>query len=118
MKRIWFAILFLALSVGLCVGEQMYSKKVYNDINSIIAEYDENGNNEDKSRTVNRIKDYWDKHNDLLFTIEESEALNELGQAISGLDPDDKDIPKSLNEIKTINKFFYENQRITAANIF
>ncbi len=118
MKRIWIAVAFLCISIGLCTVEQMYVQKVYNDLNSIIAQAEEYENYKELSSSVNEIKRYWDKHNDLLFALTDSDTVNELGQAITKLDAENEDFNESLAELKTVNRFFYRNQRITFANIF
>lgn len=118
MKRIWIAVVFLCVSIGLCTFEQLYVQKVFNDLNGIIAQAEEYESDEELSASVKEIRRYWDKHNDWLFALTDSDTVNELGQAIIKLDPKDEDFRKSLAELKTANRFFYRNQRITFANIF
>lgn len=118
MKRIWIAVAFLCVSIGLCTAEQLYVQKVFNDLNVIIAQAEEYESYEELSSSVTKIKNYWDKHNDVLFALTDSDTVNELGQAIIKLDAKDEDFRQSLSELKTVNRFFYRNQRITFANIF
>lgn len=106
MRRIWFAIVFLALSVGLCITEQIYLQSTYKAICSFV-------DNEDAKAIV----EYWDKRNDILYAFSDHKALDNLSEAIHELeDNDDKKI--ALNEIRAISKTYYENQRITLSNIF
>ena len=118
MKRVWIAVAFLCLSIGLCTIEQLYIKMVFDDLSSIIAQMQEYESYEELSASVTEIRQYWDKHNDVLFALTDSDTVNELGQAIINLDPKSEDFNESLSELKTVNRFFYRNQRITPANIF
>lgn len=118
MKRIWFAIIFLAISVGLSASEQMYVKKVYNDLNTMISEYSEYNDFADMLKGISNIEEYWDANNDLLFSIEDSNTLDDLGFAIYKLEANKANYKKTMKEIEMISRFFYRNQRVTLANIF
>lgn len=118
MKRIWFATIFLLLCVGLCTGEQLYVRKVYSDINNEISKIEKYEKADDIAEGVNNIKKYWDKNNNLLFTIADHGVLDDLSTAIRSLDAKDEELKKDLTEVKSITKVFYENQKITFANIF
>lgn len=118
MKRIWFAVTFILIAISACIGEQMYVKQVYNELNSKISEAEQCETYEDLEGAVNSIQSYWDKNNDLLFTIADHGVLDDLGAEIRALDAYDEDIEGTLSELKAVNKVFYENQKVTMANIF
>ena len=45
--------------------------------------------------------------------------LDELAQSINALDDEpNAETKKDLNDVRAINKVYYENQRITPSNIF
>lgn len=121
MKRIWFAIVFLMISVLLCYGEQYYVKKVHNNIDSKVEQAIEQLENKDEKQLKNSIKgikEYWEHYNNVLFSISDHGVLDDLGAQIRTMDTEDEDIAGELAEIKALNEVFYENQRISAANIF
>lgn len=117
MKRIWFAIIFLAITIGFCVGEQIYVKKVYDDLNRQISEATEYEDFEDLVNSIVNMQMYWQKHNDILFSISYQDNLDDLSIAIKTLDPQDDDIYLKLQEVKACNFVFYENQRLSIANV-
>lgn len=118
MKRVWFAAVFIAISISLCIGEQMYVEQVYNGLNNEISKAEQCESYEDLEAAISGIQTYWKKNNDLLFTIADHGVLDELGTGIRSLDAYDDDIEGTLSELKAVNKVFYENQKITMANIF
>lgn len=118
MKRIWFAVIFMLIASSLCVGEQMYVKKVYNDLNNEISKAEEYNDFDDVLQAIKNIQKYWSDNNDLLFTIADHDVLDDLGTAIRSLDADDEDLKGTLKEIRALNSVFYENQKVTFANIF
>lgn len=118
MKRIWFATIFLLLCIGLCTGEQLYVRKVYSDINSEISKIEKTESTAARAECVDKIKKYWDKNNNLLFAIADHGVLDDLSTAIRSLDAQDEELNKDLTEVRSITKVFYENQKITFANIF
>lgn len=106
MKRIWFAVIFLALSVGICATEQIYLESTYKAICSYV-------DNEDEKAII----DYWNSRNDILYAFSDHRTLDSLSEAVNELeDGEDKKI--ALNKIRAISKAYYENQRITFSNIF
>ncbi len=106
MKRIWIAIAFLTLAIGICTTEQIYLEKTYTTINQFV--------DEGKS---DEIVQYWKKRNDILYAFSDHKVLDNLSEAINELDHTD-DKKKALTEVRAISKTFYENQRINFSNIF
>jgi hypothetical protein len=118
MKRIWFAIAFISIITLLCVGEQKYVAKVYNDLNDEIATSLSASNQKDLSNSINSIQKYWKDNNDILFAIADHGVLDDLSAEINSLDSNNEDVKSDLSEIKSLLKVFYENQRVTISNVF
>lgn len=117
MKRIWFAIFFIVLCAGICVGEQVYVKNVYEHLNDEISKASEYEDFNDLVDSIKDIKEYWNAKNDLLFIISEHAILNDLSTKINSLDPKNKEIKSALAEAKALNYAFYENRKLKLSNI-
>ena len=118
MKRVWFAVAFLALSLSICIAEQHFINDFYNNMCKNIdtaIEYNLSGD-ERLGEAVDDLKDYWEKHNDLIFTMTNHGVLDELSAEIQALNTDK--IDNELYRVKGTLNVFYENQRITFANVF
>lgn len=109
MKRVWFAVIFLLVSAVLCAVEQHCVNKFYNELSVKIdlAEKD--------TDKVNDVVDYWDEKNDLIYTLTNHIALDDLSAAIHALKKADE--KPDLEKVRALLTVFYENQRITFANI-
>ncbi len=118
MKRIWFAVIFLVLSISLCIGEQVYVKNVYEELDNKISIAQSHTNDSQLNNSIQDIKDYWTKYNDILFALSYQSNLDDLSVAVKTLDPDDDDINIKLLEVKAYSVVFYENQRLSPENIF
>lgn len=106
MKRIWIAIAFLTLSIGICITEQVYIHTTYNEICEYIDKKDTDG-----------LYNYWSEKNDTLYAFADHKILDSLSDSINTL-KDTNEKEKALIEIKAKAKTYYENQRITFSNIF
>ncbi len=111
MKRIWIALGLIIAIVLICAGEQYYVKETSESIISMV-----NKAYGDPSE-VDKLKDYWDERNDILFVISDHGTLDELSLAINQLDSDDTEIKDKLNEVKAATSTYYENQRVILSNI-
>ena len=115
MKRLWFAAVFLLLCIGLCFAEQHYINKFYNEMSTkldtaiVCAE-------PDKEAAVKSVKEYWGKNNNLIFTFTNHGVLDELSALIRSADS--KSPNDDLRKARATLEVFYENQKITFANIF
>lgn len=118
MKRIWFAIIFLALCIGLCIGEQIYVKQVFYDLDEKISIAQQYSNKDELKNSLKEISDYWTKYNDILFALSYQSNLDDLSVAINSLNYNDDDIDTKLLELKAYSKVFYENQKLSPENIF
>ena len=118
MKRLWFALVFLSISAVLCIGEQYYINDFYRQMTYRIDTAISYGENNDSrlDEAVDEIQNYWCRHNDLIFTLTNHGVLDDLSAHIRALNKND--LGNDLNKIKAILTVFYENQRITPANIF
>lgn len=106
MKRIWIAVVFLAISVSFCITEQFFINTSYSQIVNYIDQGDSD-----------KLLEYWGKRNDMLYAFTDHKMLDSLSDSINSLkDTDEKE--KTMIEIKAKAKTFYENQRITFSNIF
>lgn len=106
MKRIWIAIVFLALTIGICTTEQIYLEKSYTTINKFVDE-----------GKADEIVEYWKKRNDMLYAFSDHKVLDNLSEAIAELDQADNK-EKALTKVRAISKTYYENGRINFSNIF
>ena len=120
MKRIWFAILFIILCAGLCAYEQVYIKTTSTELISMLEqaqEYDKKDNSEKRDEKIKEIQKYWEEKNDFLFTFSEHETLDELALNIRSL-KEAHNTKSALAETKALVIIFYEDQKISPANIF
>ncbi len=118
MKRVWFAVIFLFVLLVLCFAEQHFINNFYSEMSERVdaaIEYQKVGDGRLES-AVEEIKDYWFKNNDLIFTLTNHGVLDMLSADIRSLET--SELENDLNEVKAMLNVFYENQRITFANIF
>ncbi|HBA93151.1 MAG TPA: hypothetical protein DCZ02_00885 [Ruminococcaceae bacterium] len=108
MKRIWIAVVLIAISLTLCATEQIKVEKFYQTIYTLADE----GNPKE-------LKEYWKEKNDSVYIFSHHDMLDELAQSIEALDEEkNEQTGPALDVIKAIVKVYYENQRITMSNIF
>lgn len=122
MKRVWFSIIFLSLSIVLCVYEQTIVKKEYIDIVNTIDYAIASESLEEKGKYCNEITEKWDKYffkTSLMLdhSILESAdisigTLNNLAE----IDKDDTD--EALIEAKSEIEQVYEHTKISFPNVF
>ena len=121
MKRIWFAVIFLAIATVLCIGEQCYLRTFHAEANKRITAAITAAENNDINalqKELNALKSYWAKNNNLVCTLTNHTVPDELGARIRGIRTDCDDLLFELENIRAFNDVLYENQRITLANIF
>ncbi len=120
MKRVWFAFGFIILSVLLCVYEQGYVKNTCEEMTSILVEAqiaEETKNDRVRDEKIKELQDYWKRKNDFLFMFSEHGGLDELGGAIRSLERA-HNMRSEIEETRNKVVVYYENERITFANIF
>ncbi len=115
MKRLWIAIAIIGIAIFLCVGEQLYVKSFCDEMNIIVS----SAQNDPGKENIQKIKKYWDKKNDILYSICQHDMLDEMSISINQLisTDDEEEIKSALIDIKAQNYTFYENQRVTFSNI-
>jgi hypothetical protein len=123
VKRIWFAIIFVAIVASLCVTEQIFVKNFYLDIKnqlSIAQSCIDNDDKENLKKSIDHIQKDWEKDRVFLFSISDNTALDDLERNINSLNTDyeKSDIKKSLDETQALAEIFYNNQRVLINNIF
>lgn len=121
MKRLWFSVIFLSLSVAFCIYEQTMVKNEYNDIMNTIDYAIASDSLAEKAEYCDIITEKWDKYffkSSLMLdhSILESAdisvgTLNNLAQ----IDMDDTD--EALIEAKSEIEQVYEHTRISLPNI-
>ena len=120
MKRVWFAIVFILLSAGLCIFQQGYVKQSCSELVLMIEqaqEYEKAKDKENLTKKIDEIQKYWKRKNDLLFIFSEHEDIDALALNIRSL-KEAHNMKSALSETKTLVIIYYENERVTLANVF
>lgn len=125
MKRLYIAICFLAVAIGLCTFEQITINKTYTEASHYIDRAIEQVEKEDFTGAESICTDldkYWDGKNRYLTAMIDHGALDDTGVTISS--PKDlaknksDDLESELITAKNQIKSIYDNQKITFGNIF
>ncbi|MBQ9531117.1 MAG: DUF4363 family protein [Eubacterium sp.] len=119
MKRVWFAVVFILLSAGLCIYEQYYVKTSCENMIQILEqaqEFEEAKDSENRNKKIDELQSYWKSRNDFLFAFSEHSTLDELAQYIRSLKAAHS-MKSSLEETKALVLVFYEDARISFSNI-
>ncbi len=121
MKRVWFAVVFLAIATALCIGEQAYIRYFHSEtdkrISAAITAAEQNDTVTLEKETAS-LQRFWAKSNNLLCTLANHTVPDELGARIRSIRTESGDLLVELESIRAFNNVLYENQRITLANIF
>lgn len=125
MKRLYIAVLFLFISVSLCVFEQYTVKSTYDQMTGYIEtaiEYKNKNDNENAEKTCKAMSEYWENRQPFLTAMIEHSSLNETSVAINSLNglaqENSDDLVENLITAKNQIKSIYDNQRISFGNIF
>ena len=121
MKRIWFAIIFLALSAAMCVGEQIYINHTYIELSEKISAAEAalmDGDAKLYKKRADDIEKTWKKKNDLLYAFGEHGALDGIAVQIRAMPYADGEEIKELHSLRAQLYAYYENERISFSNIF
>ena len=120
MKRLWFAVIFLAAATVICFKEQSFINNYHTEmdkkINASISAY-YGGDKDEFEKRINEMKNYWYENNDTVFMIVNHDIPNQIGTALRSVDASDDHIELTLSELSALNTVLYENQRITFSNI-
>lgn len=121
MKRIWFAVAFLVVSFAACIFEQVYIDKVFDNITVKLdsaQEYAEKKDTKNMKKEIDELTSYWEKSHVVLCSISEHNDIDELSTTIKSLNTKNGDeIKNALDETKARIDIYYENQKLSLANI-
>lgn len=125
MKRIYIAIFFLTLSIGLCVFEQYTVESTYKNTTVMLNTAQELLHKKDYDGIVkecSRLNEYWDKKYPCLSAMFDHDSLDEAGASIASLEELAKsksdDFESELINAKSRIEAIHKNQKITFGNIF
>lgn len=121
MKRIWFAVAFIVISFAACIFEQIYIDNVF-DIIAVkldsAQEYAEDKDTKNMKKEIDELTSYWEKCHVVLCSISEHNDIDELSTTIKSLNTKNGDeIKNALDETKARIDIYYENQKLSFANI-
>ena len=119
MKRVWFAVIFILLSIGLCVYEQCYVKTSCENMIAILEEaqeYEKAKDETNRDKKIDELQKYWQKKNDFLFAFSEHSTLDNLALNIRSLKAAHS-MKSSLEETKALVLIFCENEKISFSNV-
>ena len=119
MKRVWFAVVFIALCIGLSVYEQCYVKTSCENMIMILEQaqrFEKEKNENGRNQKIEELQSYWKKRNDFLFAFSEHGGLDELAENIRSL-KEAHNMKSALAETKALVKIYYENERISFSNV-
>ena len=120
MKRVWFAVVFILLCSALCIYQQGYVKRCCGELIYMLEqaqELEEAKKDDELILKIDEIQKYWKQKNDFLFVFSEHSDIDEIALYIRSL-KEAHNMKSALSETKTLVIIYYENERITLANIF
>lgn len=125
MKRLYIAILFLAIAVSLCVFEQYTVNNAYKEAIQYIDNAIE-GLEKDDYDTVKseckRLNNFWGEKQKYMTAMIDHGSLDEASVTIGSLEDlaenESDSIEEELVTAKNQLKSIYDNQKITFGNIF
>ncbi|MCR5208204.1 MAG: DUF4363 family protein [Eubacterium sp.] len=116
MKRIWFAVMFLLIAVGVCCFEQNYISGFCDEMDVRADKALECISNNDYGgfiKECDSVKELWRDKNDILFALSGHTQLDELSIRVNAL----PSRTEYLYEIKSIIRGYRENNKIKLSNI-
>lgn len=125
MKRLYAAILFLAIALSLCVFEQCTVKSAYKEasgyINTAIEGLEKNDYSTVKE-ACKSLNDFWGEKQKYMTAMIDHGSLDEASVTIGSLEDLAENESDSLEDelitAKNQLKSIYDNQKITFGNIF
>ena len=121
MKRLWFAVIFLALAGVMCCVEQTYINCFYAEMSEKISTAEAALDNNDYrlyEENTQDIEKLWSDKNDFLYAFGEHRDLDSIAVLIRSMPYDKKDAKKELRSLKAQLYAYYENERISFSNVF
>lgn len=125
LKRLYIALIFMVISISLCIFEQYTINSTYKVanqyINTAISQLDKNDYNAAKA-SCKQLNDYWGEKQKYMTAMIDHGSLDEASITISNLedlaDSESDDLGSELITAKNQIKSIYENQKITFGNVF
>ena len=122
MKRLWFAVVFIALCLLACAYEQYVVKSAYEDIVSVIDQAIETQSADEKEAYCREITDKWDYYYKMVSLITDHSILQSADISIGTINALAQNGSESIDEVLTETKGelkqIYESSRINLSNIF
>ena len=122
MKRLWFAAVFLIISLCTCSYEQYVVKCTYNEINEVIDKALATDNSDEKIKYCNEIIDKWDNYFRKVTLVTDHSIVQSADISFGTLsalaEEESESIDETLIESKSELKQIYDSSRINLSNIF
>lgn len=125
MRKLYIAILFLIISIGLCAYEQITLIGIYDKTTTTIDEILDSVNNDDYNSAQNacdELIDYWNKKYLFMTSTIDHGQIDNLSVNINSLDEYAKnnsdELVDQLITVKNEMSNLYNNQKLSLGNIF
>ncbi|MGN0522052.1 MAG: DUF4363 family protein [Eubacterium sp.] len=125
MKRLCIAILFLVMSISLCIFEQYTVKSTYEQMTEYIdtaIDYTNNNDYKNAGIACKEMTQYWEKKSPYLTAMIDHSPLDETSITINSLEDlaenESEDLSTTLITAKNQIKTIYDNQKVTFGNVF
>lgn len=122
MKRLWFAGIFLLITVLACSYEQYVVKYTYTEINEIIDSALNTDNPTEKAEYCKEISEKWNKSVRKLTLVTDHSITQSADVSFGTLkalaENNSENIDETLIETKSELHHIYNSSRITLSNIF
>lgn len=125
MNRIWFAAIFLAITIGVCSYEQITIRNTFEDLTEILDVMSQDAEKEDyraveaKSRDMEKI---WDKKYPVLSALNDHSTLNDTGVTLHSIrdlaKDENEDVKATVDEAKNQLQVIYDANKISFGNVF
>ena len=121
MKRLWFAVIFIALCVSACAYEQYVVKSAYEDIVSVIDIATETEGADEKAEYCREIAEKWEFYYKKISLITDHSILEDADISITSLETLTQNDTDGLDDIliqtKSELEHIYESSQINLSNI-
>lgn len=126
MKRLWFAIIFLAIAIISCSYEQVVIRLGYKEIVSVIDKAVVSKNQGEKIEYCNDVSNLWDEYHKKIALVTDHSNFQEADIYISqlknyaseGADGSCDDLDETLLEAKSQLEQTYNSSKINLSNVF
>ncbi|MCH5320300.1 MAG: DUF4363 family protein [Eubacterium sp.] len=125
MKRLYIAILFLAVAISLCIFEQYTVTSAYKEATQYLNTAIEEVKKEDyksAKETCENLSSYWSEKQKFMTAMIDHGALDDTSITIYALadlaENESDDLENELITAKNQIKSIHDNQKITFGNVF